>query len=180
MRWALEKPLSLGEEVALRAARQVPYRVAVFGVWLAFFGSALLGYLLSAPFLHEYYSHHAPPAWGDHIPLALAEPQGSFLGEALRIFLNNATIFLLFYAIAWRWPYLSFWGVVLLAVKTGALAAPYGEIVYNAFRYTVVLLAVALVEFWAYAQAPMRRLWAGIGALAVGAWIEVLLIRYGV
>lgn len=68
----------------------------------------------------------------------------------------------------------------LLAAKTGALAAPYREIVYNTFRYTVVLLAVALVEFWAYAQAPMRCPWAGIGALAVGAWIEVSLIRYGV
>lgn len=168
------------QHASVRGAQEIPPKLAVFGLWLGFFGSAFVGYLFSAPLLYEYYAFHTPLVWPRHIALAAVEPQGQLWQEAVRIFLNNAAIFTSFFWIALRWPRLAFYGLLVLSVKTGLMAAPYGEITFNALRYTLVMIAVALVEFWGYAQAPLRRWGPGIGALFAGALVEALLVRYGV
>lgn len=144
--------------------------------WLAFFLSACLSFALSAPQAYRSYVHAKYPVFYLLSHSWERTPPPSFAEAFLGILPANLLVFALYGAIAYRFPYLSLMGLLMLAAKTGAMAAPYGDIVWNVPVYAVVMVLVALVEFGAYAMAPARRYAEGVALLALGALVETYLI----
>lgn len=155
--------------------RELPSpRVVVWAVWLALFGAAFLGYLLSMPLLEEALSQD-PGKFFSHRVQVSEEILPSY-GDFLRIWSSNFLLFLLIYGMAFWTPRLAFYFLLMLAVKTGVLLAPLDEITWNSLPYTLVIIPVGLVEFWAFAQGVLRRFALGVVGLGIGAALEVWLI----
>lgn len=152
----------------------LPPRSVVWGIWLALFGAAFIGYLLSMPFLERALSQDPGNFFGGRVDLSAGAPSPG--AEFLRIWGSNSLLFLMVYGLALWAPRLAFYFLLMLAVKTGILLAPLDQITWNSLPYTLVIIPVGLVEFWAFAQGVLRRFVLGIVGLGIGAALEVWLI----
>ncbi len=157
----------------------VPPEEVVKVTLLAFFLAMALGYVASVPPLTEAYLRSPELAFRADPGMYRFYSPEAWARESLRIFGNNLVVFGAFALVAWAYPKGAAYGLVLLAAKTGLLAAPYHELALNLLPYTAIALVTGLGEFTAYALAVGHQgLW-GLVLLFAWAWLEAYLIFWG-
>jgi len=168
-------------EKKLRAFFQTPLRAeeAIWGVWLAFFGAALLGYISSFGELEEFFKHHPDMAFKMEPGMYRFFDFATWAYDSMRVFKGNLLIFVSFSLLALRYPRLAFYGLLALTAKTGLMAAPYNEVVMNLIPYTLIAIVTGLGEMAAYALSVSKRWLTGALLLFAWAWLETYLIYWG-
>ncbi len=169
------------KESEIRAFFQTPLGAeeAIWGVWLAFFGGALLGYIFSFEGLDEFFKHHPDMAFKMEPGMYRFFDLATWAYDSMGVFKGNLVIFVIFSLLALRYPRLAFYGGSVLAAKTGLIAAPYNEVVMNLIPYTLIAVVTGLGEMAAYALGVSKRWLTGALLLFAWAWLETYLIYWG-